>query len=245
MAIKNRILESKQLEVTQNYKRSTHEGIDIVNQGYTLGYICAHSAGTVVEVRRDCTGHEEGGSYGNYVKLKHNNGYYTLYAHMAYNTVTAKVGDKVKKGARLGFMGNTGYSFGGHLHFEVRNPNNRRIDPTPYLNADLPEKKEEKKEETKKSVEELALEVIQGKWSVGSNRRRMLEAAGYSYTAVQARVNQILYGKKAEVVYYTVKKGDTLSKIARQYGTTVNQLASWNSIANVNLIHIGQKLRVK
>ena len=46
-------------------------------------------------------------------------------------------------------------------------------------------------------------------------------------------------------VYYTVKAGDTLSKIAKKYNTTVKQLASWNNIKNVNLIHVGQKLRVK
>lgn len=39
---------------------------------------------------------------------------------------------------------------------------------------------------------------------------------------------------------YTVKKGDTLSKIAKQYGTTVNKLASLNGIRNINLIHTGQ-----
>ena len=46
-------------------------------------------------------------------------------------------------------------------------------------------------------------------------------------------------------VYYTVKSGDTLSGIAKKYNTTVNQLASWNNIKNVNLIYVGQKLRVK
>ena len=45
--------------------------------------------------------------------------------------------------------------------------------------------------------------------------------------------------------YYIVKSGDTLSAIAKKYGTTVNQLASWNNIANVNKIYIGQKLRVR
>lgn len=45
--------------------------------------------------------------------------------------------------------------------------------------------------------------------------------------------------------YYTVKSGDTLSKIAKQYGTTVNQLVAWNNIKNPNLIYAGQKLRVK
>lgn len=45
--------------------------------------------------------------------------------------------------------------------------------------------------------------------------------------------------------YYTVKSGDTLSKIAKQYGTTVNQLVAWNNISNPNLIYPNQKLRVK
>lgn len=45
--------------------------------------------------------------------------------------------------------------------------------------------------------------------------------------------------------YYTVQKGDNLSKIASKYGTTVNQLVSWNNISNPNLIYPGQKLRVR
>lgn len=53
------------------------------------------------------------------------------------------------------------------------------------------------------------------------------------------------YYSQSTVTYYTVKKGDTLSAIAQTYGTTVNQLVSWNGIANPNLIVVGQKLRVK
>lgn len=45
--------------------------------------------------------------------------------------------------------------------------------------------------------------------------------------------------------YYVVKKGDTLSKIAKKYKTTVKQIAKWNNIKNVNVIKVGQKLRVK
>ncbi len=45
--------------------------------------------------------------------------------------------------------------------------------------------------------------------------------------------------------YYVVKKGDTLSKIAKKYKTTVKQIAKWNNIKNVNVIKAGQKLRVK
>ena len=48
------------------------------------------------------------------------------------------------------------------------------------------------KVETKKSVDEIAKEVIAGKWGNGSERKRKLEAAGYDYNAVQKRVNQLL-----------------------------------------------------
>jgi LysM repeat protein len=44
---------------------------------------------------------------------------------------------------------------------------------------------------------------------------------------------------------YTVKPGDTLSKIAVEFGTTVNQLQAWNRITNPNLIRVGQKIMVK
>ena len=49
----------------------------------------------------------------------------------------------------------------------------------------------------------------------------------------------------SSAVYYTVVTGDNLTKIANRYGTTVNQLVSWNNISNPNLIYPGQKLRVK
>jgi LysM repeat protein len=45
--------------------------------------------------------------------------------------------------------------------------------------------------------------------------------------------------------YYVVRSGDTLSEIAEMYGTTVEQLAKWNNIRDVNFIRTGQKLIVK
>ena len=96
---------------------------------------------------------------------------------------------------------------------------------------------------TKKTIDELANEVINGKWGNGEDRKKRLTQAGYNYKEVQNRVNQILGANNK--VYYTVKKGDTLSAIAKKYGTTVNQLVSWNNIKNPNLIYVGQKLRVK
>lgn len=51
--------------------------------------------------------------------------------------------------------------------------------------------------------------------------------------------------KYNEVEYYIVKRGDTLTKIAKKYNTSVGQLVSWNTIKNPNLIKVGQKLRVR
>ena len=94
----------------------------------------------------------------------------------------------------------------------------------------------------KKSVEEIAKEVIAGKWGNGNDRKNRLTSAGYNYQEVQNRVNQILSPK---VEYYIIKSGDTLSAIAKKYGTTVNQLVQWNNIKNPNLIYPNQKIRVK
>lgn len=136
-----RVLKSGKCEVSQRYKGSRHNGIDLVGAGYTLDYVVAHSDGTVVGVVSNInynTSKSGRRIYGNYVKIKHDNGMYTLYAHLRYGSVAVKVGDRVTKGTVLGYMGNTGYSFGAHLHFEVRNVNNVQIDPTPYVGSDLP-----------------------------------------------------------------------------------------------------------
>ena len=97
----------------------------------------------------------------------------------------------------------------------------------------------------KKAVAELAQEVIDGKWGNGDDRKNRLTAAGYDYAAVQAKVNALLKGEKE--TYYTVKAGDTLSAIARKYGTTVSAIQKLNPtlIKNVNLIYVGWKIRVK
>lgn len=137
MSIPCRVFQSGYCEITGDYGNS-HGGIDLVNKDYTEGWITAHSDGVVVANRTDCKGFEENGSYGNFVKVKHSDGYYTLYAHLRWDTVQVDVGTNVKRGDLIGFQGATGYAFGSHLHFEVRTPDDVRIDPIPYINADLP-----------------------------------------------------------------------------------------------------------
>ena len=77
-------------------------------------------------------------SYGNMIKIRHANWnggtVHTLYAHL--NSITVKKGQAVKTGQVIGYSGNTGNSFGAHLHFEVR-WKNKRTNPLVWLDNDF------------------------------------------------------------------------------------------------------------
>ena len=103
-----------------------HRGIDISGANASGSLVVAGASGTVTEA-----GWSTGG-YGNYVKIDHGNGVETLYAHMLDDSLMVNPGDVVQKGQTIGRVGNTGYSFGAHLHFEVR-LNGNRLNPAPYL----------------------------------------------------------------------------------------------------------------
>lgn len=148
-----RVLESRKATVTSAYgwrdlngdgKKEYHSGIDLVREGYRLDWIVAHSDGKIIKFQDGLGNMKGSNSYGNYVKIDHGNGYYTLYAHMRKG-LSVKNGQTVKAGTRLGYMGDSGNAYGGHLHFELWEGGNR-IDPTPYLNKDLPSKQPEEKE---------------------------------------------------------------------------------------------------
>ena len=154
----SRVLKTGQNQITQGYKSGSHDGIDIVKNRNELDYIMAHSPGTVSYVQtgyKNNPGSSGNASYGNLVKIKHTNGYYTLYAHL--DSVSVKTGQTVTKGQTIGFMGNSGNSYGAHLHFEVRNTSDVRINPTPYINADLPGLKTETEDEDLNKAETQAL----------------------------------------------------------------------------------------
>ena len=77
----------------------------------------------------------------------------------------------------------------GHNYSEVQSKVNE------LLGIKVAEKKEEAPAEEKKTVEQIAREVIKGKWGNGGERKKRLEEAGYSYSEVQSKVNQILSKK--------------------------------------------------
>lgn len=83
--------------------------------------------------------HSGGGGYGNAVAVKDANGNFNLMAHMTQGSVTVKEGQQVKKGDVVGKVGNTGNSYGAHIHYEVDPPSNpsfvksgEHLDPNSY-----------------------------------------------------------------------------------------------------------------
>ena len=98
-----------------------HGGIDIAAETGTP--IAAADNGKVI-FTGDC------GSYGMLVKIDHQNGYVTYYAHCS--KINVSVGDTVKKGDIISLVGSTGNSTGPHCHFEVRY-NNERKNPLDYV----------------------------------------------------------------------------------------------------------------
>ncbi|MCF0149204.1 MAG: peptidoglycan DD-metalloendopeptidase family protein [Clostridium sp.] len=101
---------------------SFHKGIDIA--GDIGDNVFAAMDGEVIYSE-----YNDGG-YGNLIIIKHEDNMSTYYGHL--NEYKVKVGDKVKKGDIIGEVGNTGFSTGPHLHFELR-VNNEPVDPTGYI----------------------------------------------------------------------------------------------------------------
>lgn len=134
--MKTRLLEQGNCVITQNYSKA-HEAVDIIGENPRLDYVLAHSDGEIV-LYQDGYDNIKGSvgniSYGNFVKIKHSDGYFTLYAHMQ-KSLLVKSG-KVKKGQRIGYMSDSGNANGKHLHFEVWKGNDR-INPINYLNSDF------------------------------------------------------------------------------------------------------------
>jgi len=106
--------------------RKHHDGIDFTAPKGTP--IHATGDGIVSLVKKSRRG------YGNQIEINHGYGYTSKYAHMARFNV--KLGQKVKRGEVIGFVGNTGKSTGPHVHYEVRK-NNKPVNPINFFIQDL------------------------------------------------------------------------------------------------------------
>ena len=107
-------------------KNTRHEGVDIVRyDGYArTATVTAFADGVVTGVKTSVAGVDTdnpNNSAGNYVIIDHGGGWVTKYFHLKYGTVVVTKGQTVRAGDKLGYMGNTGYSSGAHLHFQLEN----------------------------------------------------------------------------------------------------------------------------
>lgn len=166
-------------------------------------------------------------SYGYVVVVRHYNGLETIYAH--FSKLLTKPGMMVRAGDPIGLGGNTGRSYGSHLHFEVRFKgiafdatkiidfdNSKLINDTIYIDKNYFDYLKYKKNYTPTKSK---------KGKKGKTKKDAKPTKGAKY--------------------YTVRKGDTLSNIAVKHGTTITKLCQLNGLRRNALIRPGQKIRVK
>ena len=143
-------------------------------------------------------------SYGNVIVVRHQNGLETLYAHLSKRTV--KAGDIVETGQTIGLGGNTGRSFGSHLHFETR-----------YLGEPI-----------------NPMDVFEITDSTFKVHRKKLDLTSNNFAFVK---------EVRKIKYHRIRSGDSLWKISRRYGVTINKLCAINKLNRKKSLKIGRKLR--
>lgn len=164
------------------------------------------------------------GGYGNVVIIRHNNGLETVYAHLSKILVQPE--EAVVNGMTIGLGGNTGRSYGSHLHFEVRYLG-KAIDTEDLLDYS--------KNELKNSSFVIYKADFNEKYDLRSIHNHQL-ASTRSHAAPANR------GGNGKTV--SVKKGDTLERIARRNHTTIAALCKKNGIKRTKVLKLGQKLKV-
>jgi murein DD-endopeptidase MepM/ murein hydrolase activator NlpD len=190
-------------------------------------------------------------SYGNVVVIRHNNGLETLYAHLSERSVSP--GDHVEAGDIIGLGGNTGRSYGSHLHFEIRFLG-EAIDPSYVVDAH--------QRKLKMSAFTLGKEhfkhVNVDKASVDARKDNQVDnkvdsqptnsEKKQSKTEVKNKSNTNKNKKGSNTgakKFHTVKSGDTLSHLAVKYNTSVTNLCKLNGLKSTSTLQIGQKIRYK
>ncbi len=163
--------------------------------------------------------------YGYYLVIRHVNGLETVYGHLSKFLVEEN--DFVLSGQPIGLAGNTGRSFGSHLHFETRflgKPIN------PNFIIDFQNKVTHRDEYL----------VTNSSYRKTNSSSRVVMSSNYKEPASES-TNKFVSG---EVNHHRIQSGDTLGAIARRYGTSVNELCRLNNITSRTVLRVGRTLRV-
>ena len=206
-----------------------HKGLDI--KVYIGDTIRAAFDGKIRIVNYEAKG------YGNYVVIRHHNGLETIYGHMSKHLVVEN--QNVKAGDPIGLGGNTGRSTGSHLHFETRlcgvalNPalmfdfRNQDVVGDSYLFR--------RSKYAAESAQATRLRGVDGK---GNNVRNNVDSESELLSSNSVNTNSL-----SKVHIHKVKKGETLSAIARKHGTTVDNICKLNRIGKSIRLKPGQILK--
>jgi len=166
-------------------------------------------------------------SYGNVVIIRHANGLETVYAHLS--KINVEAGQMVEAGQNIGLGGNTGHSFGSHLHFEIRYLG-QAMDTEDFIDYATGTLKKNECMITKADVET--------KYDLRALHTRQRRDLNYSHAHVST-------GKATgKGKLYTVKKGDTLGRIAQKNHTTISSICKKNRIKQTKMLRLGQKIKV-
>lgn len=164
--------------------------------------------------------------YGNCVIIRHGNGLETVYAHMSKLLVES--GQVLTSGTTLGLGGNTGHSYGSHLHFEIRYLG-QALDTQDFIDYE--------KGELKSNTFVLRKADVENKYDLRALHTRHKHDVGL------ARAGK--YGKNSvKGGNYKVRNGDTLDRIAKRNRTTVKALCRKNGIKTTTKLRIGQRLKI-
>lgn len=207
--------------ITSRYKfrkRRPHKGVDI---GLNSGDAVYSAFDGVV---RAALPTKMTGGYGNVLVIRHPNGLETYYGHLSSYIVES--GDIVRAGELIGYGGSTGRSTGPHLHFETRYMG-QAFDPERIFDFDRGTLRGETFVLKKHYFNINSHYGMSDQQSVSVSKKKPVDSGDGS------------------AKYHTVKQGDTLSKIAKRYGTTVKKLCQLNGIKETKVLRIGQRLRVK
>jgi murein DD-endopeptidase MepM/ murein hydrolase activator NlpD len=164
------------------------------------------------------------GGFGNLVIIRHPNGLETIYAHLSKFLVYPD--QDIVAGEPIGLGGNTGHSYGSHLHFEIRF-------------YDAPMNPEEIIDFSARGLKNENLFVHKGLFRPGAKPSDYYE--DHPAEVVQAPV----VVRTPQVRYYKVRPGDTLTEIAARNNTTVTKICQLNGIKPTTVLQLGRSLRVK